>query len=201
MRIRQSAVLLLAIVSAQAVAQEQPQKLDETKVPNATDLEDETLNGLGFGPALYFIRYKDSIVEDSRDVRLRGDGTLYADQTKSNVALGAELHYKLGVSFDNTDGSRWGLIGSPYVGIFDIDDGINGIAVGGMVGAWKIDASGKHPRALNFGIGWITHKRRLVLADDVVVGQLPPAGLDVIDYTRRKDVEGLSITVSVSMGF
>ena len=191
----------IALFSSNLAAQEVASPLDVHQPPAADPEKDVDLNGFGFGPALYMIRYQDSVIEDPRDVRLRGDGTLYADQTKSNVVLGVEAHYNFGIGYTKPDKSQWGWKASPYFGLFDVSDGINGLAAGIMLGVWHIDAKGENPKALNIGVGAITHKRRLVLADDVAVGAAPPPDLDVADYTRRRDIHGFAVTLSVSMGF
>ncbi|MFC0679541.1 hypothetical protein ACFFGH_17020 [Lysobacter korlensis] len=176
--------------------------------PDRTDKLDG-IKGVGFGPAFYFLRYKNHVIEDARDVRVRTNGTLEANQTRTSSSLGLEVHANLGKGWNVCDGectatnviSTWGWKASPYLGVFDVSDGINGLTAGVVAGVWRGDKEGDSRTALNLGIGYFTHKNQLVLADDVQIGQALPAGLAVADATRKTDVSGITVFVSASMGF
>lgn len=89
----------------------------------------------------------------------------------------------------------------PYIGVFDVTSGLNGFA-GGVAGEiWRGDAEGKSKKHLSLGIGRFVHKRRLVLAGDVQIGQELPEGLELVDATRRKDVGGWTIMLSGGASF
>lgn len=162
---------------------------------------------LGFAPALYAVHYRQNVLADSKDVRLRGDGTLSASGTRLATYMGVEVHYGFStynvaaVDAKGTVVSTRGHTFSPFIGLFDIDSGINGIAIGAMYSYWNGDKDYKKTSALNIGLGWTLHKNRLVLSDAVREGQTPGAGLTSDDYTQRKDVKGLTLTVSASFGF
>lgn len=162
---------------------------------------------LGFAPALYAVHYRHNVLSDSKDVRLRGDGTLSASGSRLATYMGVEVHYGFSTynvarrGPNNEILSTRGHTFSPFVGLFDIDSGINGIALGAMYSYWNGDAEYKKTSAMNIGLGWTLHKNRLVLSDAVREGQAPGAGLTSDDYTQRKDVKGLTLVVSASFGF
>ena len=201
-RSRLIAAALLACVSLPTLAAE----ADVTNNNNTNSNPDPT--GLGAGPAFYVLRYADPIIEDSRDVRLRSNGTVEANETRTSTSLGVEVHYRIGLTYnivrdknDSTVVKTWGWSASPYLGVFDVSNGINGVAVGLMGGVWRGDKNGENQKALNIGIGYFTHKNRVVLADDVTRGQVPPPDLEPVDFTRKRDVDGLTLTISASVGF
>lgn len=177
----------------------------------ATLQADSELDQFGFGPALYVIRYDDEVLRDAKDVSLRGDGSLSASGSDYSVTLGLEVHYdfsfghKLKCYSACENSANWNVTSShrisPFLGLFDVDNGINGIAVGLIYGYTKGDGKGKNRATLNFGIGKVFHKDRLVLAGDVQEGAVPPAGLNVEDYTSREDVEGVTLMISANIGF
>jgi hypothetical protein len=162
----------------------------------------------GFAPALYAVRYNRPVLGDSKDVRLRGDGTLTAGGSRMATYMGVELHY--GASAFNkavTDPVTGKIVStrghsfSPFVGLFDIDGGINGLALGAVYSYWNGDKDYGKKSALNIGIGWTLHRNRLVLSDAVREGEAPRTGLTADDYTQRKDVRGVTVMVSSSFGF
>lgn len=168
-------------------------------------------NGVTFNPAIYYLHYSQDVIEDSGDVRLRSNGTLDASATGSNAVLGLEVHAGGGVAYDIcdmacTDSKKkvvrtWGWVVGPYIGVFDVTSGLNGFA-GGVAGEiWRGDAEGKSKKHLSLGIGRFVHKRRLVLAGDVQIGQELPEGLELVDATRRKDVGGWTIMLSGGASF
>ena len=177
----------------------------------ATIQADSELDQFGFGPALYVIRYDDEVLRDAKDVSLRGDGSLSASGSDYSVTLGLEVHYdfsfghKLKCYSACENPANWNVTSShrisPFLGLFDVDNGINGIAVGLIYGYTKGDGKGKNRATLNFGIGKVFHKDRLVLAGDVSEGAVPPAGLNTEDYTSREDVEGVTLMISANIGF
>lgn len=162
----------------------------------------------GFAPALYAVRYSRPVLGDSKEVRLRGDGTLTASGSRMATYMGVELHY--GASTFNkavTDPVSGKIVStrghsfSPFVGLFDIDGGINGLALGAVYSYWNGDDKYAKKSALNIGVGWTLHRNRLVLSDAVREGEAPRAGLTADDYTQRKDVRGVTVMVSSSFGF
>lgn len=161
----------------------------------------------GFAPALYAVRYSKPVLGDSKDVRLRGDGALTAAGSRMATYMGVEVHY--GASTNNkavldASGkvvSTRGHSFSPFIGLFDIDGGINGLALGAMYSYWNGDADYVKKSALNIGVGWTMHRNRLVLSDAVREGAVPAAGLTADDYTQRRDVRGVTVMVSGSFGF
>lgn len=186
---------------------------DKAREEADKDAENE-LDQFGFGPALYVIKYKDKVLSDSKDVYTRGDGTISTKGSDFSTSLGLELHYDF--SFARTvtcfktkeeckDVENYELTTahrlSPFLGFYDVDNGINGIAAGIVYGYIKQHKNDENPVTLNTGIGWTVHKDRLVLGKGLTNGSLPPAGLNVEDYTERKDVTGLTLMISVNMGF
>jgi hypothetical protein len=75
------------------------------------------------------------------------------------------------------------------------------MAAGLIYGYTKGNINGDNKVTLNFGIGKTIHKDRLVLARDVSEGAAPPANLNAVDYTERKDVKGTTLMISVNFGF
>ena len=175
------------------------------------DQETTDLSNFGFGPAFFMISYKEEILEDSKDVRVRGDGAIDASGSKYGTAVGLEVHYDFSLwgtrkgYKDSNSETKWthsnGVVLSPFLGLYDIDNGINGLAAGVLFGYWKGDENFQNRTSLNFGLGYTVHRDRLVLSRGVSEGIAPPSGLQVEDYTTRKDVEGIIAMVSVSVDF
>ncbi|MCP4984504.1 MAG: hypothetical protein GY928_00160, partial [Colwellia sp.] len=135
---------------------------------------EEKLDQFGFGPAFYVIKYDDEVLADSKDVSVRGDGTLSTKGTDYSTSLGLELHYDFsfgrtvkcfGTKEECKDVSKYELTTahrlSPFLGLYDVDNGINGIAIGLVYGYIKQHKNDKNPITLNAGIGWTVHKNRL----------------------------------------
>lgn len=181
----------------------------------AADQEDVTaLNKFGFGPALYVIRYDDEVLGDSSDVSVKGDGTISVNGTDYSTSMGFELHYDfsfaakrkcIGSEEHCKDVANYTLTTahrlSPFLGFYDVDNGINGIAAGVVYGYIKKHNNEKNPVTLNAGLGWTVHKDRLVLSRGLSEGAAPAATLKVEDYTEKKDVNGTILMISVNMGF
>lgn len=171
------------------------------------------LDSFGFGPALYAIYYDSDILKDTGDVTTKGDGTIGASGSRYATSFGVELHYDISFgrsikcySGDCTDKKNYKLQTghriSPFLGFFDLDNGINGATVGLIYGYWKGDIdSEENKTTLNIGIGRSIHKDQLVLSNGVSENKAPPAGLNTEDFTERKDVKGWTIMVSTNMGF
>ena len=215
-----SLITLLLILSTTSFGQETEtgQNNDETTNGNngVTNGEPGNLNEFGFGPALFVVNYDTNILHDSKDVRLRGDGTISTSDSGYATHLGVEVHYdfslwakcrRLGKKSKKmcADPEKWdstsGHTISPYLGFFDIEDGFHGISFGVMYGFWRADNQLNNRTALNVGLGWTVHKDRLVLGENLKEGEAPPPNLSVEDYTMRKDVEGVTAMISASIGF
>jgi len=185
------------------------QTLEEAqKDPNNPASE---LSNFGFGPAFFMIYYKEEILEDSKDVRVRGDAEIDSSGTKFGTAIGLEVHYDFSIKpnrkgyksggADTTWTHSNGHVVSPFVGLYDVDNGINGLALGVMYGYWKGDTKFQNRTSLNMGLGYTVHRDRLVLANGVKEGNTPAPGLSIEDYTTRKDVEGIIFMISISRDF
>lgn len=175
------------------------------------DKEATDLSNFGFGPAFFMISYDDEVLVDSKDVRVRGDGTIDAIGSKFGTAVGLEVHYDFSL-WGNRKGYKddagktvWthsnGFVVSPFLGLYDIDNGINGLAAGVLFGYWKGDDKFQNRTSLNFGLGYTVHRNQLVLARGISEGAAPPTGFIAEDYTTRKDVNGIIAMVSVSVDF
>lgn len=204
-----SLITLLLILSTQTYGQ------------GDSEGEPANLDQFGFGPALFVIEYDRNVIRDSKDVRLRGDGTLSVNDSGYITALGVEVHYgitlggetlgakcrinKMKILLEICDLSKadytTGHIISPYLGLYDLENGFGGITYGIVYGYWKADKDLKNQTALNIGLGWTVHKDQLVLGDGLKEGAVPPADLSIEDYTQRKDVEGIVLMISASVGF
>jgi hypothetical protein len=206
-------LLVIFFHNSLAFAQEEITSLEVMKAKSeATDVSVKNLESFGFGPALYFIQYKDEVLKDPKDVRVRGDGSIVSNGSKFSVNFGLEVHYDFaffsdakcipGLSCDNYKNYslKSSHIISPFLGVFDIENGINGIAAGVIYGYTK-EKKEKHKLVFNVGVGWMVHKGQQVLSSDVIEGTVPPANLQVEDYTERKDVEGITIMISSNFGF
>lgn len=185
-------------------------------VGNAVTTEDrkvksKDLSQFGFGPAFFVISYNKEVLKDSKDVRVRGDGAIDSSGSEYSTAIGLEVHYDFSFPktqygyYNESGGVDWdptsGYTISPFLGLYDLDNGINGLAFGVLFGYWRGDINYKNKSALNVGLGYTIHKDQLVLASGVSKGSAPPAGLEPVDYTSREDVEGVIIMVSATMGF
>ena len=157
------------------------------------------------------ISYKDEVLEDSTNVKIRGDGSLISSGSSYGTSLGLELHYDWSLwgnrkGYINSNGTTtWthsnGVVLSPFVGLFDVDNGIKGMAAGVMFGYWKGDENFQNRTSVNIGLGYAIHRDQLVLADRILEGNPPPSGFTAEDYTTRDDVEGVILTISVSVDF
>jgi len=202
---------LLSIGYSYGGAAEDQAKAEAEKNPSITN----ELDKIGFGPAFFVIHYDDEVIDDSKDVKLLGDGTIYSKGSNYSANLGLEVHYafsfahkvkcKIGADCTNPDSYELatGHVISPFLGVYDVDDGINGIAAGFTYGYWRsnLKDSGKPRTALNVGVGWTVHRNQLVLTQNVKEGMAPPVGLTLEDYTSRKDVNGVMFMISANLGF
>jgi len=186
-------------------------KLATAAKEQADSKVEDNLDQFGFGPALYVIKYNKEVLNDSKDVSVKGDNTISSKGSKYTTSLGLELHYDftfwrtLKCFNDCKNTENWNLSSghrlSPFLGFYDVSNGINGIAAGLVYGYWKGDRKSKNKTTLNVGLGWTVHKDRLVLADGVSENAVPPPTLNVEDYTQKEDVEGITLMISVNMGF
>ena len=177
----------------------------------ATAELESRLGSFGFGPALFAINYNKNVIQETEDVKLRGDGTIGAKGSKFATSFGLEIHYDFNLSastkcFSDCENKAnynisVGHVVSPFVGLYDLDNGIKGTAYGLLYGYWKGDRKGENKTSLNMGVGWTVHKDRLVLAKGVKEGLTPATGIKTEDYTERQDVEGVIFMLSVNMGF
>ena len=188
----------------------------KTEAENDPSITNE-LDKIGFGPAFFIVHYDDEVIDDSKDVKLLGDGTVYSKGSNYSANLGLEVHYafsfwhkvkcKVKVGADCTKSEDYelatGHVVAPFLGVYDVNDGINGIAAGFTYGYWRsnLKDGGKPRTALNVGVGWTVHRNQLVLTQNVKEGMAPPAGLAPEDYTSRKDVNGVILMISANLGF
>src|SRR5690606_1793878 len=174
--------------------------------------EKDGLNRFGFGPAFYVINYNKKVLNESKDVSIRSDIVISSSGSKYSTAIGLEVHYDFSLRpylcCKNPDGSRpaeWsrssGHTISPFLGVYDIENGLNGIAAGLLYGYWRGDGKTENRKSLNVGLGWTVHKNRLVLANDLKEGSAPPIDLNSEDFTNREDVKGHILMISASLGF
>jgi len=167
------------------------------------DKIDDDLAQFGFGPAFYLLQYDKEVLKDTKDVRVRGDGTIDTSGTDYATAIGLEVHYDFSMAvFKNKFTQNYsGHKISPFLGLFDLDNGINGMVVGVLYGYWHTDKDNKNKTSLNVGLGKFIHKDQLVLSSGVNEGFAPAALLEPVDYTSREDVEGATLMISASVGF
>lgn len=208
--------LFVPIIHAQTEKQPETDIKENPEIAKlaAEKKEESKLDQFGFGPAFYVIKYDEKVLADSKDVSIRGDGGIASKGSEYSTSIGLELHYDF--SFNRTvkcfgsyeeckDVEKYELVTahriSPFLGFFDVDDGINGIAVGLVYGYIKKNKKDEKTVTLNTGIGWTVHKDRLVLARGLSEGSAPAAELNFEDYTERKDVNGIVLMISVNMGF
>lgn len=210
-------VLVLCAISfcAQAAADANEAESDESNKTSVKadegKVSSEDLGQFGFGPAFFVISYGKEVLKDSKDVRVRSDGLIDSSGSQYSTAIGLEVHYDFSFPADqygypDENGNIiWeptsGYIVSPFLGVYDFENGINGLAAGVLFGYWKGDINYKNKKSLNVGLGYTIHKDQLVLAKGVSESVAPPSGLQPIDYTTREDVEGLILMISVSVGF
>ena len=143
----------------------------QTKAVNKTkgDVESD-LKQFGFGPAFFVINYDREVLKDSKDVGQRGDDTITATGTKWNASVGLETHYDIPVykTIVCTETDKiacdkpedWKLSTaytiSPFLGIYDIENGINGLAAGFIFGVKKdrnLKKEDGREAVFNVGIG------------------------------------------------
>lgn len=188
-----------------------------TSEPKITSQSEETvdtgdsLKGFNFAPALYFLNYNKEVLADSKNVRVRSNNTIESLGRTATSAIGLEVHFNIGLSSYRTGygpnleeaewTGSWGVNASPFIGVFDVDDGIKGFVIGGMVGIWRGDKNFDNKSALGVGVGYFIHNDQLVLSNEVAEGSTPPADLKPEDYTTRENVEGVAIMMTVSLGF
>lgn len=191
----------VVVAADKVTAEDAKNKLEED------DKEDGDLDQFGFAPAFFYIAYDKEVLSDSKDVRVRGDGSISAEGTRHATGVGLEVHYSFSFwgrkcckANEKTNGTSAHSI-SPFLGLYDLDDGINGIAIGAVYGYLRGDENYQNKTALNVGVGWTVHKNRLTLARGVDEGRVPESTLTVEDYTEKKDVEGITLMISASIGF
>lgn len=189
-----------------------PAASSETNATDGDKSKSDDVSQFGFGPAFFVLDYDKEILKDSKDVRVRGDGSIDASGTDYSTSFGLEVHYDFSfgdsqVGNRNSDGSvTWldsytGHKISPFLGLFDLENGINGLVIGVLYGYWKSDEVAKTKTSLNVGIGTFIHKDQLVLSNGVVEGEVPDSTLTPEDYTSREDVKGITVMISASIGF
>jgi len=188
---------------------------DKSTDPTESNETPNTLGQFGFGPAFFVISYDDEVLKDSKDVRLRGDGSINASGSKYSTAIGLEIHYSVVIGEkcryygnkqntpckDIDKATTSGHSVSPFLGLYDLDNGINGIVAGIVYGYWKGDNKYSNRKSLNVALGKTIHKDQLVLAEGIKEGIAPDANLKPEDYTERKDVKGVVLMISASIGF
>ena len=108
-------------------------------------------------------------------------------------------------SKDSNGNTIWeksrGIILSPFLGVYDIEKGINGLAAGVVFGYWKGNGNFGERTSLNIGYGITVHRNQLVMGEGIKEGSVPQIGLVEDDYTTRSDVKGRVFMLSVSVGF
>ncbi len=209
-------IVVLTLFSMVALAQGGEPESGQ-KQPKTPPSDVGNLDQFGFGPALFIVSYDDEVLKDSKDVRVRGDGSVSTSGSEYSTAIGLEVHYSWAFKYkcrvdgfvledkkkckDYPKAISSGHTISPYLGLYDFDNGIDGIAAGVTYGYWRGNNLFNERTSLNIGLGWTVHKDQLVLADGVKEGQAVPTGLEAEDYTERKDVEGVVLMISASVGF
>lgn len=161
----------------------------------------------GIGPAYYMIRYNEEVLPEYYDEDGVANGNIVASGSQYTSEAGLELHYNyafasgrsLGLPIDAA--ARHGFSASPFLGLYDFDDGIDGIIVGVTLGYWRRGGDYKIKPSLNLGIGYTVHMDQLVLAEGVDEGILIPAGFNTGNYIERKDVGGWALTLAASINF
>lgn len=190
--------LLLSGVSSQVSAQSSSQ-----------DDRGNAIRQFGFGPALYFIKYNDEIVDDSRQVNVRSDSTIDFPGSQWAAPIGLEVHYAISLRrprrFRTPGESLWassrGFVLSPSLGVYDIDNGIDGLSAGVIFGFWRGNGNFEPESHLNFGAGLTVHRNQAVLANGIEEGMILPEGLQDTDLTTLRDVWGYYVLVSATVGF
>ncbi len=190
--------------------------LESAKIHESGELSTDTLTGFGFGPALFLVNYDQEILSDANDIRIRQNNTIGISGNRKESYLGLELHY--GFSFWTkcrngfskkkppcNDKNKWtassGHTFTPYLGLFDLEDGFNGYSLGVLYGFWRGDNEFSGKKALNFGIGRFVHKNRLVATRGITDGGDAVTDFEISDYSHKKDVYGLSLMISAEIGF
>ena len=179
--------------------------ITSTKISETNDVSE--ISNLGFGPALYLIRFNKDTVDN---VRVDGAGNLNADKSRMLASMGLEVHYTFLSGpfatsyFQSKDGNKVSTSGysiSPYVGVFDLTNGINGLSTGLVFSLWRGNSEGENKRALNMGVGYSVYKNQTVLSDGFSIGSKIPTGTQLSDATTKADIDGINILVSASLGF
>jgi hypothetical protein len=155
----------------------------------------------GIGPAYYMIRYNEEILPEYYETTGEMNATVAASGSQYTTAVGLELHYNYSFAGDLLPidvRASHGFSASPFLGLYDFDDGIDGIIVGAMFGYWRGEGNYKFKPSLNLGIGYTVHMDQLVLADGVAEGD---AILPGDNYIERKDVGGWALTFSAAINF
>ena len=168
----------------------------------------------GFGPAFYFISYTEEVLRDSKDFSKRGDSTISTAGSKYATEMGLEVHYSfsfferkyLKTRFDGNgeiqrEVRSLGHTISPFLGLYDFNNGINGVVFGILYGFWRGNDTYNDRIYFNFGIGGTIHKDRLVLADGVEEGTKMVTDMTEQDYLERRDVVGAAVMVSIAYSF
>ena len=174
-----------------------------------TEEKGSNFSQFGFGPALYFVRYNDEIIDDSRQIVIRSDSTIDFPGSRYAVPLGLEVHYSFSLRRptryrpnSNVDWQRsTGLIASPFLGIYDVDNGVDGLAGGVLIGYWKGDGNFNRESVLNAGVGVTVHRNQVVLAEGIEEGMRVPSGFTETDLTTLRDVWGFQLLISATVGF
>jgi len=153
-----STTIILIIFSIPVFANEQIQARTNDEIK-----ESGSLDQFGFGPAFFVISYDDEVLKDSKDVRLKGDGSISASESAYSTAIGVEVHYNFtflpncryfGKKIDKPCKEIKGAITSghslsPFLGLYDLDNAINGIVLGVVYGYWHGDNLYKDRTSLN----------------------------------------------------
>lgn len=164
---------------------------------------DKEMGLFGVGPAYYMIRYNDEVLPEFYDSAGMVNGAVAVSGSRNATELGLELHYNYsfanggccpGLTMDRS--TIYGFSASPFLGLYDFDDGIDGFIVGAMFGYWRSNSNYKIKPALNLGIGYTVHMDQLVLADSIV-----PTEHNLEQYIERKNVSGWALTFSASINF
>ncbi len=195
------ALAFLLLSSFHAHAEEDPFTQGSNKVNRDMGL-------FGIGPAFYIIRYNEEVLSESHDASVTAEGGIDASGAQYAAELGLEVHYNLsfasgrcclGVPIGAGNPREYSV--SPFLGLYDFDDGVDGIILGTKFSYWRGDGKYKFKPALSLGIGYTVHMDQLVLANGADEGDLVPAGADIANYMERKDVGGWALTLSASVNY
>jgi hypothetical protein len=163
----------------------------------------EEMGPFGIGPAFYMIRYNEEILPEYYDTAGVTEAAVVASGSQYATEVGLELHYNYAFASGRcclglpiVEGAGHGFSASPFLGLYDFDDGVDGIILGATFGYYRRGGDYKIKPSLNLGIGYTVHMDQLVVADGVAEG----AGF-AGDYIERKDVGGWALTLSTSINF